>query len=146
MWILLALGAAVLWGVSYAARGRVIQGGMSPAEFFFCYAIFAALMAAAVLMVRGEMVSLPRAIDRLGKDRIWLLVSVATAAVGGLLIYVAIARKNATLAALVEISYPFFVALFARLFFRETHLDPASLLGGLLIASGVFTLFVANRH
>jgi drug/metabolite transporter (DMT)-like permease len=145
MWILLALGAAVLWGVSYAARGRVIQDGLSPTVFFFYYAVFAALMAAAVLMVRGEMASVPRAIDRLGKDRIWLLVSVVTAAVGGLLIFVAIGRKNATLAALVEISYPFFVALFARIFFRETHLDPASLLGGLLIASGVFTLFVANR-
>jgi drug/metabolite transporter (DMT)-like permease len=58
---------------------------------------------------------------------------------------VAIGRKNATLAALVEISYPFFVALFARFLFRETHLDSASLLGGLLIASGVFTLFLANR-
>ena len=54
MWILLALGAAILWGISYAARGRVIQGGMSPAEFFFCYAIFAALMAAVLLMVRGR--------------------------------------------------------------------------------------------
>jgi drug/metabolite transporter (DMT)-like permease len=145
MWILLALGAAVLWGVSYAARGRVIQAGLSPTVFFFYYAVLAALMAAAVLMVRGEMASVPRAIDHLGKDRIWLLVSVVSAAVGGLLIFVAIGQKNATLPALVEISYPFFVALFARVFFRETQLDPASLLGGLLIASGVFTLFVANR-
>ena len=50
MWILLALGAAVLWGVSYAARGRVIQDGLSPTVFFFYYAVFAALMAAAVIM------------------------------------------------------------------------------------------------
>lgn len=145
MWILLALGAAILWGVSYAARGRVIECGMSPVVFFFCYAVFATAMAAVVLLANGEMASVPRAVDRLGKDRIWLLVSVVTAAVGGLFIFLAIGQKNATLAALVEISYPFFVALFVWAFFRETQLDPVTLFGGLLIACGVFTVFVANR-
>jgi len=86
-----------------------------------------------------------RSVHELGNDRVWLLVSLASAAVGGLLIYVAIGEKNATLASLIEISYPFFVALFAWIFFRETHFNLATIAGGLLILGGVLTVFVVNR-
>jgi drug/metabolite transporter (DMT)-like permease len=75
-----------------------------------------------------------------------LVVSLAAAAVGGLLIYSAIGEKNATLASLIEISYPFFVAMFAWVFFRETQFNLATVLGGVLILGGVFTVFVANRN
>lgn len=145
MWILLAFGAAVLWGVSYAASGRVIQRGFDPVAFFFCYAVFTALVTGAILLAKGGMLELPRGVRELGSDRIWLLVSLASAAAAGLLIYVAIGEKNATLASLIEISYPFFVALFVWLFFRENQFNVATVAGGLLILSGVFTIFVANR-
>lgn len=145
MWVLLALGAAVLWGVSYAASGRVLQRGLDPVAFFFCYAVFTALVTGALLLVKGDIAEVPREIRELGADRSWLLISLASAAVGGLLIYVAIGEKNATLASLIEISYPFFVALFAWLFFRETHFNVATILGGLLILGGVLTVFLANR-
>ena len=143
--MILALGAAVLWGVSYAASGRVIQRGLDPVVFFFCYAVFAALLAGALLLAKGELVEVPRELRALGHDRIWLLVSLTSAAIGGLLIYFAIGEKNATLASLIEISYPFFVALFAWLFFREAQFNIAAMAGGLLIIAGVFTVFVANR-
>ena len=35
MWIVYALSAAVIWGISYAASGRVIERGMTPLAFFF---------------------------------------------------------------------------------------------------------------
>lgn len=145
MWIILALGAAFLWGVSYAASGRVIQRGLDPVVFFFCYAVFAALLTGTILLAKGEIGEVPRSVRELGGDRLWLLVSLASAAVGGLLIYAAIGEKNATLASLIEISYPFFVALFAWLFFREAQLNAATIAGGLLILGGVFTVFLANR-
>lgn len=145
MWILLAFGAAILWGVSYAASGRVMQRGLDPVSFFFCYAVFAALVTGVILLAKGELSEVPRSVRELGSDRMWLLVSLASAAVGGLLIYVAIGEKNATLASLIEISYPFFVALFAWLFFREAQLNAATIAGGLLILGGVFTVFLANR-
>ena len=145
VWILLALGAAVLWGISYAASGRVMARGLDPVAFFFCYAIFAALVTGALLLANGEIGSVPRGVRALGKDWIWLLVSLSSAAVGGLLIYVAIGEKNATLASLIEISYPFFVALFSWVFFRETQFNLSTAIGGLLVLAGVFTVFLANR-
>lgn len=145
MWTFFALGAAILWGVSYAASGRVMARGLDPVAFFFCYALFAALVAGLLLLAQGEIGAVPRGIRALGRDWVWLLLSLAAATVGGLLIYVAIGEKNATLASLIEISYPFFVALFAWLFFRETHFNLATVLGGLLILAGVLTVFLANR-
>jgi drug/metabolite transporter (DMT)-like permease len=146
MWILLALSASVLWGVSYAASGRILSRGLDPVAFFFCYAIFTTLFTGAILLANGELFSVPREVRGLGKDWIWLLVALGASSVGGLLIYEAIGEKNATLASLIEISYPFFVALFAWVFFRETQFNLATVLGGLLILGGVFTVFVGNRN
>ena len=48
----------------------------------------------------------------------------------------AINQKNATLASLLEISYPLFIILFTALFFRQLHLDLIGLIGAVLIFSG----------
>lgn len=58
----------------------------------------------------------------------------------------AIGEKNATLASLIEISYPFFVALFAWLFFREVQVSVPTIVGGLMILGGVTVVFLSNRH
>ncbi len=52
-----------------------------------------------------------------------VVIAVITSGVGALLIYMAIGEKNATLASLIEISYPLFVAFFAWVFFRETQFN-----------------------
>ncbi|MGA2053413.1 MAG: EamA family transporter, partial [Opitutales bacterium] len=56
----------------------------------------------------------------------------------------AIQHKNATLASLIEISYPFFVALFAWLLFRDVQLSWATALGGLLILAGIAIIYRFN--
>jgi drug/metabolite transporter (DMT)-like permease len=48
----------------------------------------------------------------------------------------AINQKNATLASLLEISYPLFIILFTALFFREIHLDLVGMIGAMLILLG----------
>ena len=50
---------------------------------------------------------------------------------------VAVRGRNATLASLIEISYPVFVALFAWLLFREIHVNASVVVGGLLVFAGV---------
>ncbi|MCU0533722.1 MAG: EamA family transporter [Hydrococcus sp. Prado102] len=49
----------------------------------------------------------------------------------------AIALGTATKVSLVEISYPFFVALFAMLLYREHSFNGQTLLGGLVIFLGI---------
>lgn len=145
MWIVYALTAAVLWGISYAACGRVIGRGMSPLVLYFLYTAFGAVAAGVGLLAAGRLPGLASEARGLGGDFIWLAIGVVTSAAGALLIFMAIGGKNATLASLIEISYPFFVALFVWLFFREAQLNFPTLAGGLMILGGVVVVFVANR-
>jgi len=146
MWIVYALAAAIIWGISYAASGRVIERGMTPLVFFFLYTFFGAAAAAAVLAVTGKTGTLVSEWRSLGGDWVWLLVAIVSSATGGLLIYVAIGEKNATLASLIEISYPFFVAVFAWLFFRDIQFNWQTLIGGALILGGVAVVFLGERN
>jgi drug/metabolite transporter (DMT)-like permease len=146
MWIVYALAAAIIWGISYAASGRVIERGMTPLVFFFLYTLFGAAAAAAALALAGKTGTLFSEFRALGSDWVGLLVAVVSSAAGALLIFIAIAEKNATLASLIEISYPFFVAFFAWLFFRDTQFSWPTILGGLLILGGVGVVFLAERH
>ena len=58
--------------------------------------------------------------------------------------YVSIGGKNATLASLIEISYPAFVALFAFLLYREVHFNASVLLGAALVFAGVALIIVRS--
>ena len=145
MWIVYALAAAIIWGISYAASGRVIERGITPLVFFFLYTLFGAAAAAGALTLTGKTGTLFSEVRALGTDWIWLVVAVVSSAAGGLLIYMAIGEKNATLASLIEISYPFFVAVFAWLFFRETQFNWPTILGGILILGGVAVVFFGER-
>jgi drug/metabolite transporter (DMT)-like permease len=146
MWIVYALAAAVIWGISYAASGRVIERGVTPLAFFFLYTFFGATAALVTLAFMGKTGTLLSEIRVLGADWVWLVVAVVTSAAAGLLIYIAIGEKNATIASLIEISYPFFVAVFAWLFFREIQFNWLTVLGGVLILGGVGLVFYAERN
>jgi drug/metabolite transporter (DMT)-like permease len=146
MWFLYALSASVLWGVSYAASGRAIDRGVPPLVFFTVYASVAMTMGLAALTATGKLDGLIRIGQTLGGDLFWLIVAVLASAVGTLMIYLAIGDKNATLASLVEISYPIFVAFFTWLFFREVQFNGWTLVGAVLVLSGVAVVFLANRH
>lgn len=145
MWIVYALAAAIIWGVSYAASGRVIERGMAPLTFFLYYAAFGALIGALAVAATGRLGSLASELRELGPDWVWFAVALVSSAAGTLLIYVAIGEKNATLASLIEISYPLFVALFAWLFFRQVEFNAMTIVGAGLIMGGVAIVYLANR-
>ncbi|MBN8709047.1 MAG: hypothetical protein BGO12_23255 [Verrucomicrobia bacterium 61-8] len=145
MWFIFAIVAAICWGASYASSGRVIERGLSPLVFFFYFTLSGAAWSLASLLISGKgsrILAEPRA---LGGEIWWLVLSIVTSCIGGLCIYHAIGGRNATVASLIEISYPLFVALFAWLFFRELQMNWQTMLGGLLILSGVGVVFLANR-
>lgn len=56
----------------------------------------------------------------------------------------AIRDKNATLASLLEISYPLFIILFTALFLRKVHLNAMGFVGALLVLAGC-ALVVGSR-
>ena len=55
---------------------------------------------------------------------------------GEVMVYMAITGKNATLASLIEMTYPVFVVLFAYLFYRQMHVTSSVFIGGLMILVG----------
>lgn len=145
MWFVYALSAAIIWGISYAASGRVIERGIPPIVFFTLYAAVATAMGLAALLATGRLGMLFRTGQAIGDDLLWLVIAVVTSGVGALLIYLAIGEKNATLASLIEISYPVFVAFFAWLFFREVQFNLWTIVGGALVLAGVAIVYLANR-
>jgi drug/metabolite transporter (DMT)-like permease len=146
MWFVYALSAAVIWGISYAASGRAMERGVSALVFFSLYTAVGALIGFGALAATGKLGSIPVELRAVGPDWKWLAVALVASAVGALLIYIAIGEKNATIASLIEISYPVFVAFFAWLFFRETQFNLATVIGGAMIIGGVAVVFLGNRH
>jgi drug/metabolite transporter (DMT)-like permease len=55
-----------------------------------------------------------------------------------------IISKNATLAGLIEISYPIFIALFSYLLFKNKITIP-TVIGGIIVFFGIFIIYYFNR-
>ena len=68
-----------------------------------------------------------------------------TSLLGAVLLYVSIAGKNATLASLIEVTYPVFVAFFAFVMFRHIHLNASVIAGGLMVIAGAGLIIYNNQ-
>lgn len=140
MWILTALGAALLWGLNYSLNERIFQGKIAPVTLL----ALQALVGSVVFLAFGARGGVIRAdLERLSLDS-------RTAAVVGLclltgvganyLISLSIQSRNATVAGLIELSYPVFTVAFTWLLFGQNHMTPTVLLGGLLIVAGALVI------
>lgn len=139
MWLALALGASVLWGLNYVlaekAMLRISPFSLMALELAFA-AIVATLFAMSMGALRGDLALLAR--DR--SALVLVASSLVAFTAANTAIFFSIASKNATLAGLVEISYPLFIALFTWLLFRESHINAAVISGAVLIAAGVILI------
>ncbi len=144
MWIFYALGASVLWGLSYVLFEQIYKKiSVTTALWITCLIMFVVLLFASYF--NGDLGQDITTIKS-SKKLAWLLAGgVATALVADLFIGFSIAGKSATLAGLIEISYPIFIAIFAWILYKENQLNFATALGGLLIFIGVFVIYYFNR-
>jgi drug/metabolite transporter (DMT)-like permease len=142
MWFAFALIASVLWGVQYALSGRMLQT-LSPAGLMVVLSACQLLLFGGVVLVGGDLRQFePRSLASQG----WMLLAVVVvSAAANWCIGASIQGKNATVAGLVEMTYPLFTALFAYLAFRETHLSPTTLAGGLVILAGMGIVVAGSR-
>jgi drug/metabolite transporter (DMT)-like permease len=68
---------------------------------------------------------------------IWMIILYLVFGTGAYLFNgLAINEKNATMASLLEISYPLFIILFTLIFLHQIHLNAAGLAGAVLILAG----------
>jgi drug/metabolite transporter (DMT)-like permease len=61
------------------------------------------------------------------------------------MVYLAITGKNATLASLIEMTYPLFVVIFAYVFYRQMHVTPSVFVVGLMILIGAGLIIYHNQ-
>jgi drug/metabolite transporter (DMT)-like permease len=141
-WYLAALGAAVMWGLHYPLIGHALKHVSLPSVLVISVL---PLFVLGPFFVRPVLADL-QTLMGLGWGVRALILAIALTSLGGtVLLYLAIGGKNATLAAVIEISYPVFVALFAWLLFREVHINASVLAGGALVFAGVAIIILGNR-
>lgn len=140
-WYVTAIGAALVWGVHYPLVDHALKK---------LSLVSVLLLTAWPIVVLGFIFHRTLAVDYAvwatleTGPKLRVLALALTSLLGSVLLFLSIAGKNATLASLIEISYPVFVALFAWLLFREVHVNASVLVGGLLVFAGVALIIMNN--
>jgi len=145
VWLLYALGAALIWGINYAVSGRLLERGVSPQTLFLVDLIFGTLAMAALIGFTGRWHATLLELHDARADTFWLIVAAVAATSAGMLIFLSIEAKNATLSSLIEVTYPLFTAFFAWAFFRQATINLATIIGAALIFIGVLIVARGNR-
>jgi drug/metabolite transporter (DMT)-like permease len=143
MWVVYALLASMVWGLDYVLAGRLLQERIAPLTLL----ALQMLVGGAVFLVTACFSTLKADLGVISSNRSTLIATIGAIgafAIGNFLIALSIQAKNATLAGLIEISYPIFIALFSLLLFKEAHASPSVLLGCLFIFIGVAMVYAYN--
>ncbi len=140
-WYVTALAAALIWGIHYPLVDNALKK-MSLYSVLLLTALPVVLLAPFylqnlrqdIITFTGLALSQQLTISAIG------LTSIAAS----VLLFMSIGSKNATLASLIEITYPVFVALFAFVMFRHIHLNASVIIGGTLVIAGVAIIIINN--
>lgn len=141
MWLTCALMASVLWGLNYVVSERLLKY-LSPMTLLGIEMAIGAVifLTCARGRIREEVTALYRA-GQMG----WMVPALVSVIVGNWLIATSIEGKDATLAALIEVSYPLWTVLFAWLLFGAWQAGWSVACGGLLIAAGVVVISLSGH-
>lgn len=143
-WMIYAMMAAVLWGASYVLYERILHT-VSAASAMLFSASGAALVYFLIAFGRKTVGADWRALSTDWRSLAMVGGLILINAMANLLLLMSMKEKNATVAGLIEISYPLFTAFFAWLFFRQNQMNHGTFLGALLILSGVACIYYFNR-
>ncbi|MEW6330377.1 MAG: EamA family transporter [Pseudomonadota bacterium] len=140
-WYVTAIGAALVWGVHYPLVDHALKK-LSLVSVLLLTAL--PIVALGLFFHRTLAADYAVWVTLDTGPKLRVLALALTSLLGSVLLFLSIAGKNATLASLIEISYPVFVALFAWLLFREVHVNASVLVGGLLVFAGVALIIINN--
>jgi drug/metabolite transporter (DMT)-like permease len=138
----LAVLASVLWGLTYCLDERVLAS-LSVFKLYFLHCLCGALVTAAILLAQGSSPTALFTIDTTKLGLPLLALTLATATAAALAILSSIQLLGAGTSAVLEISYPLFVALFSVYLFRG-QLQPSVVLGGVFIFIGSAIIVLAK--
>ncbi len=141
-WYIAALGAALCWGLHYPLVSFALQR----------VSLYSVLLLTTVpILLLAPLFSTRVANDwhhlrALPAHEQWSIAAIMlTSLAGAVFVFVAIGGKNATLASLIEISYPIFVVFFSYVLFKQVHINPSVIFGGLLVIAGTSLIIYHNQ-
>jgi drug/metabolite transporter (DMT)-like permease len=141
-WYVPAIAAAVVWGLHYP----LIENALRRVSLPTVVLLTALPMALVALAFPARLAADWRTVMALPPgERLLIVLITVTSLAGTVLLYLAVRGRNATLASLIEITYPAFVAVFAWLLFREWQLNAGVLLGALFVFAGSALIIVNSR-
>lgn len=141
-WYVAALGAAIVWGMHYP----LIDFAMKRLSVYSVLLISVLPVLLLMPVFLRELGSDLDTFKLLPTNEQWMVAAIGlTSTLGAVLLYLSVNSKNATLASLIEITYPVFVVFFAYLFFRQVHVNTWVILGGLMILVGAGLIIYNNR-
>ncbi len=142
LWFFYALGASILWGIGYVLSEKLLKSGFTPAFMMLSSGVITLPFYLLLVVYLGQ---LQGGLGLLFSDKnnLILMCLVGFTVVGGnFLIFMSIYEKNATMASIIEITYPLFTCLFAWLILRQVQIGWQTAIGGLFILAGIIIIFL----
>ncbi|WP_454782185.1 DMT family transporter [Legionella sp. WA2022007384] len=138
MWFTFAIFAAILWGFNYALAEKILNS-ISPITLLALEMTIGAILFTGI----SFFTTMKRDIQILTTDSSLLLLTgaeIAIVLIASYFIATSITLKNATIAGIVELTYPIFTIIFTWFLFNQVHVNFSVILGGLLIFIGVLVI------
>lgn len=144
MWIAFAIAASVLWGLVYAVNEKVYNY-IRVMPYLAISFLVAGIVMLVISLVSGEFTKDMSAV--LSSQKLfWLVTSgIVLLILAEICIGYSIMGKSATVAGLIEISYPIFIVIFSYILFKENHLSISTAIGGALVFTGIGVIYAFNR-
>jgi len=138
----LAVLASVLWGLTYCLDERVLAS-LSVFKLYFLHCLCGVLVSAAILLAQGHSPGSLMRFDTSAASLPLVGLTLVTATAAALCILGSIQLLGAGTSAVLEISYPLFVALFSVLLFQG-QLHSQVVIGGMFIFIGAAIIVLAG--
>lgn len=140
-WYVTALGAAVIWGIHYPLVDFALKR-VSLFSVLLLTVLPVVLLMPLFLRDVAQDLNLVRTLPV--REQVTIAAIALTSLLATVLLYLSIAGKNATLASLIEITYPVFVVFFSYILFRHLHLNVSVIVGGLMVMAGAGLIIYHN--
>lgn len=142
LWLYYAFAATVFWGMNCAFLEKLLEKGFPVSLLMALESCMALPFFFGLSYLRGT-VKEGFTMLKDNTDLLYLLFAVSGSFLAAtFFIFNSIQAKNATLAGLIEVSYPIFTILFTWLFFKQFHLNAYSAAGGVLIIVGIAVIYL----
>ncbi len=141
-WLLLALSTAILWGICYSSTEQIVKH-VDIKSYLTASCLLSGLGFLIWGLVDGTL------IKDLSNDTSnswwWIILSSLTSFLACYCSVSAVKYGGASLASIIEISYPLWVVVFTSIINGKNNVSQSFVIGGLLIFCGTF-IVVRGQH